>query len=79
MDLSAAFSWVMAHKVEIMEALGGLWVLLSVIVRLTPSPKDDAALSKIRDVAERVSFLAPGDTDSVVSLPGADPRGSDRV
>lgn len=79
MDLSAAFSWVMAHKVEIMEALGGLWVLLSVIVRLTPSPKDDEALGKVREIAERVSFLAPRDSDSVGSLPGSSPRGDDRA
>lgn len=69
------WKWIVAHRVEIAEAVGALYVLASIVVRLTPSPKDDAALGKVRSVLERVSFLAPADTGRTLTLPGSDPRG----
>lgn len=67
--------WITAHKAEIAEAFGALWLLVSIVVRITPTPKDDEALSKVRAFLERVSFLAPQSTGRVLSLPGSNPRG----
>jgi hypothetical protein len=68
------WKWVTAHRVEIMEAVGALYLVASIVVRLTPSPKDDAALGKVRGLLERLSFLAPIDTGKVLTMPGANPR-----
>ena len=69
------WKWVTTHRVEIMEAVGALYLVASIVVRLTPSPKDDAALGKVRGFLERLSFLAPIDTGKVLTMPGANPRG----
>ena len=70
-----AWKWITTHRVEIMEAVGALYLVACIIVRLTPSPKDDAALGKVRGLLERLSFLAPQDTGKVLTMPGASPRG----
>lgn len=40
-------SWIMANKIDLLAILGGLYGVLLIVVRLTPTPKDDALLSKI--------------------------------
>lgn len=39
--------WVMNHVDELLELLGGIYVVARIIVLLTPSKKDDAALGNI--------------------------------
>lgn len=47
-----------------------LWALASAFVALTPSTKDDEALSKLRAFLERLSFLQPKTSKGVLSMPG---------
>lgn len=61
--------WILAHQGELLAALGSLWGLVTIIVGLTPSTKDD---NVVRRIAERFAFLKPSNTDgSPLSLPGA--------
>ena len=64
-------TWIDTHRAELLEALVAAWVLASVYVRLTPSKRDDEALSRFRvQFLEVVSFLQPRDGEGVFSLPG---------
>lgn len=47
-----------------------LWALASAFVAMTPSAKDDEALSKLRAFLERLSFLQPKTSKGVLSMPG---------
>ena len=40
--------WVVNHWLEITAAVGAFVTAASVVVKLTPTPKDDAALAKVR-------------------------------
>lgn len=40
-------NWIIAHWTDIITALGGIIILARVIVKLTPTPKDDTWLEKI--------------------------------
>lgn len=51
---------------QVLELLTAVYALVSIIVRLTPSPKDDEILRKI---LEYVSFLRPRDNPEVFKLP----------
>lgn len=44
-------NWCVAHYAEIVAALGGIIIAARIIVKLTPTPKDDTVLESI------VSFL----------------------
>uniref|UniRef100_A0A6M3JKZ9 Uncharacterized protein n=1 Tax=viral metagenome TaxID=1070528 RepID=A0A6M3JKZ9_9ZZZZ len=43
-------SWIQAHWVELVAAIGGIVTTASVIVKLTPTPKDDAALAWVMKI-----------------------------
>lgn len=43
-------NWVKDNWGEILQALGALYAALLIIVKLTPTPKDDALLSKIQGI-----------------------------
>ena len=43
----AALTWVIEHWKELVAAVGAAIVLARLIVKLTPTPKDDSALEKI--------------------------------
>lgn len=74
-DLTTLVTWCQAHRVEIIEAAAALWVVASIYVRLTPSKRDDEALTRFRvEVLERLSFLQPADGRGVFSAPGAPAR-----
>jgi len=45
------------YTVSILAVLGGLNVVASTIVKLTPSLEDDAALDKVVTFIERFSFI----------------------
>ena len=69
--------WAHAHQSEILAALAALWALISVVVKLTPTKRDDEALSKARAFLERLSFLQPKDGVGTLSMPGARARRED--
>lgn len=43
-------TWIQAHWVELMAAIGGIVTAASVIVKFTPTPKDDAALAWVMKI-----------------------------
>lgn len=51
-------------------AAGALYALLNVFVALTPTQRDDEALSRARALLERMVFLSPRNVPGVFSLPG---------
>ena len=67
-------TWIQAHRVELLEAAGAGYVLLCLVVRITPTKRDDEALSAAHELVLRASVLAPRDTGRVLSLPGALPK-----
>lgn len=74
-SITEIWAWLMAHRVEIAAAVGAAMTLASVIVRLTPSKKDDEALSWFRvQVLERLSLLQPRDAEGTFSWPTAKAR-----
>jgi hypothetical protein len=62
-------SWLVTHWGELLAAAGALVAAASFITTLTPTPKDDAALAKLRQVLARLSALQPLDSHRRVKLP----------
>lgn len=50
-------AWLLAHKAAIGSIIGAAYVLARLIVALTPTPKDDAALEKISPVLKVLGAL----------------------
>lgn len=68
-------TWIASNWTEIGAAAGALYVLLSIVVRLTPTKRDDEALSAAHEFFIRASVLAPKDMNAgLISLPGALPK-----
>lgn len=44
------------HKTEIIALLGGLVTVASIIVKLTPTPKDNAVLAKIINILDKLAL-----------------------
>lgn len=59
-------SWVAEHWEELMAALSGLWVVVSVVVSLTPTKEDDKWLRK---ATEWVSFMTSKNRPGVLKTP----------
>lgn len=55
---------------QALAALGALWTLVSIVVAITPTHRDDELLSSWRRVLERFSFLQSKNSPGVTSLPG---------
>jgi hypothetical protein len=66
--------WIQEHEAELLALGAALWAFVSIVVRLTPSPEDDAALGRLRAAAERISFLQPRDGRGTFSVPGRPAR-----
>ncbi len=62
-------SWLVTHWGELLAAAGAIVAAASFITTLTPTPKDDAALAKVRQVLARLSALQPLDSHRRVKLP----------
>jgi len=60
-------SWLVTHWGELLAAAGALVAAASFITTLTPTPKDDAALAKVRHVLARL--MQPLDSHRRVKLP----------
>lgn len=71
--LGTSPSW--AERVALAgSALGAFWTLVSITVALTPTQKDDEALSRARAFLEKWSFLNPRNVPGLFSFPGKAPR-----
>jgi hypothetical protein len=52
-------NYIYSHATEIVAIIGGFHILAVAIVKLTPTPKDDAILAKVLPVIEKfASFLS---------------------
>lgn len=52
-------SWITAHWKDILAIIGGVVAVASVIVKLTPSTKDDSVLAKIIKILAALSLYNP--------------------
>lgn len=72
--MNDVYVWVLAHSAELATGLGLVMGLASLITGLTPTPKDDAVVAKVRDFLHRVGVLRYSDEPGSVKLPGQGPR-----
>ena len=49
-------TWAMTHKVELMAIIGGVVTVASIVVKMTPTPKDDAILAKVVSVLNALAL-----------------------
>lgn len=64
--------WITENWDSLMMIAGSVWMVVTIVIGLTPSTKDDAWL---RRVAERWSFLKPSNAEGQpLSLPGQLPK-----
>lgn len=64
-------SWILENWTTIAAIVAGLMSVASMIVTLTPTPKDDEVLKVVRDFLVRISFLQPSDSSKLMKMPGA--------
>lgn len=69
-QVTMAWAWLTENWDSVLEALAALYALASVIVAITPTPRDDEALAAVRRFVVRLSFLSPRDVPGTLSLPG---------
>ena len=51
--------WIMQHWKDILAIIGGVVMVCSIIVKLTPTQKDDTALAKIIKVLAALGLFNP--------------------
>lgn len=66
--------WILGNGEAIAAGLTMLYGVITVIVGLTPSTKDDDML---RRIAERLSLRGPSNSTTAWKLPGAAPKRDD--
>lgn len=54
--------WMSANWTDILAIIGGIVSVATVVVKLTPTQKDDAVLAKIVAVLDRFSIVNPNGT-----------------
>lgn len=52
-------TWIMEHWKDILAVIGGVVTVASIIVKLTPTQKDDNILSKIITILSALSLYNP--------------------
>lgn len=57
--------WITAHYQDVLAIIGGVVSVATVIVKLTPTQKDDAVLAKIIKVLDYFSIVNPNGTEVV--------------
>ena len=63
---AALIQWVLANGTDLLTILGGLVTVASIVTKLTPTPMDDALLSKLQKLLRRLSV--PGFKDEAHAL-----------
>lgn len=51
--------WIMAHWKDILSVIGGVVTVASIIVKLTPTPKDDGILAKVIKILAALGLFNP--------------------
>jgi len=49
-------NWLLNNWQEIVNALAGIMIAARIIVKITPTPKDDTALAKVVDVLKALGL-----------------------
>jgi hypothetical protein len=49
-------TWALAHQIELLAIIGGIVTAASVIVKLTPTTKDDAALGVVMKILNALAL-----------------------
>ena len=57
--MTDVIAWVQAHWTEILAAWGALVAFATVVVKLTPTQKDDAILAKVIKLLDYFSVVNP--------------------
>lgn len=52
-------SWLQANWKDVLAIIGGVVTVASIIVKLTPTPKDDAVLAKVIKILAALSLFNP--------------------
>jgi hypothetical protein len=52
-----ALQWMVDHHLEVVAGFGYLVALASLVVKLTPTPKDDAVLAKVVATLQAFSLI----------------------
>lgn len=55
------WEWVMSHKLELVGIAGGIIIAARIIVKLTPTPKDDTVLAAIVKILRQLGLNLPPD------------------
>lgn len=48
--------WLLEHWDSILTAIAGVVTVASVVVKLTPTPKDNEVLAKVRKILEKLAL-----------------------
>ena len=51
--------WIMQHWKDILAIIGGIVTVASIVVKLTPTPKDDGILKKIITILAALGLFNP--------------------
>jgi len=51
------FKWITEHWVDMLAGFGGVVLVASIIVGITPTTKDDTFIRKIINAFDKISFL----------------------
>lgn len=62
-------TWILENLATITAIVTAAMTLASLIVGLTPTPKDDAALKTVRQFLVRLSILNPSDVRGLFKTP----------
>jgi len=54
--MNELITWTIAHSSDIYVAITSLVTAAAAITALTPSPKDDGAIKKVREILDKVAF-----------------------
>lgn len=68
--MTELLTWAFDNQVELLALLASVWALISLVVRLTPTPNDDAVLARVWSALEHISFWQHKDDLGTWSMPG---------
>lgn len=53
--IKGLFEWISVNRVDLLAIVGGIYGVLLIVVKLTPTPKDDEILSKISGLVLKIA------------------------
>ena len=62
--MNEVINWVKDHYQDILSIIGGIVSVATIVVKLTPSQKDDAFLAKVVALLDYFSVVNPNGTET---------------